>query len=91
LACEDQLTELNNMDQEFLHARYANLFRVGHNEHEMILDFGQVDPDGRAEAFHTRIITAAAHGKALLELLSEAVVSRGKSLKASGPETNEVS
>ena len=61
------------MEREFLHARYANLFRIGHNEHEMIFDFGQASPEGAAESFHTRIITAAAHGKALLELLSEAV------------------
>jgi len=61
------------MEPEFLHARYANLFRIGHNEHEMIFDFGQVDPDGKAEAVHTRIITAAAHGRLLLELLADAV------------------
>ena len=61
------------MEPEFLQARYANVFRIGYNEHEMILDFGQADPSGKAEAFHTRIITAVAHGKVLLELLSEAV------------------
>jgi len=61
------------MEREFLQARYANLFRVGYNEHEMILEFGQVNPEGSEEAFHTRIVTAAAHGPALLKLIAEAV------------------
>jgi hypothetical protein len=62
-----------SMEPEFLHARYANLFRVGQNAHEMILDFGQVDPDSSAEAIHTRIVTVAAHARLLLGLLAEAV------------------
>lgn len=61
------------MDPEFLHGRYANLFRIGHNVNEMILDFGQVDPDSTGEAVHTRIITAPAHAKLFLGLLSEAI------------------
>jgi hypothetical protein len=64
---------LISMERDFLEARYANLFRVGHNEHEMILEFGQVSPEGSEEAFHTRIVTAAAHGPALLNLIAEAV------------------
>jgi hypothetical protein len=79
------------MQPEFLQARYANVFRVGHNEHEMIFDFGQADPNGKAEAFHTRIITAAAHGKALLGLLSEAVAHHESSTDESGPESTKVS
>jgi hypothetical protein len=61
------------MTSDFLHARYANVFRIGCNEHEMIFDFGQVDPDGETEAVHTRIVIAVANGKLLLKLLSEAV------------------
>jgi len=38
------------MEPEFPHARCVNLFRIGHNGHEMFFDFGQVDPDGKAEA-----------------------------------------
>ena len=60
------------MDQVILHAQYANLFRVGRNAYELVIDFGQVNPEGTAEAFHTRIITAAANGNALAELLSAA-------------------
>jgi hypothetical protein len=63
-----------SLPQEFIQARYANVFRIGCNEYEMILDFGQVDPDGKAEAVHTRIVMAVANGKLLLTLLSEAVV-----------------
>jgi hypothetical protein len=61
------------MEPEFLQARYSNLFRIGQNAHEMILDFGQVDPDSKAELLHTRIITAPAHAKLLLGLLAETV------------------
>jgi hypothetical protein len=57
---------------EPLHTRYANVFRVGHNEHELILDFGQVHAEGEEETFHTRIITAAAYTKVLLDLLADA-------------------
>ncbi len=64
---------------EFLQARYANVFRVGFNEYEMILDFGQVDPDGKAEAVHTRIVMAVVNGKQLLTLLAEAVANHDRS------------
>lgn len=64
---------------EFLQARYANVFRIGFNEFEMILDFGQVDPDGTAEAVHTRIVLAVPNGRLLLLLLSEAVANHDRS------------
>lgn len=78
------------MKPDFLHARYANLFRVGQNEHEMILEFGQVDSEGSSEAFHTRIVLAAAHGPALLELIAKAVADhqRRKKTVESGDELN---
>jgi len=90
LAIAVHAVALNDMQPEFLHARYANVFRVGHNEHEMIFDFGQVDPSGKTEVFHTRIITAAAHGKILLELLSEAVAHHERSVNSSVTEINKV-
>jgi hypothetical protein len=69
---------------DFLQARYANVFRVGFNEYEMILDFGQVDPDGTAEAVHTRIILAVPNGRLLLVLLSEAVANHDQSFERVG-------
>ena len=73
------------MEPEFLQGRYANLFRVGYNAHEMILDFGQVDPDSSGEAVHTRIITAPAHAKLLAGLLAEAVNDHDEAFGASRP------
>jgi hypothetical protein len=70
------------MERDFLEARYANLFRVGHNEHEMILEFGQMNPEGPGEVFHTRIVTAAAHGPALAKLITEAVEDHERRLKS---------
>ena len=88
-SCQHSCTS-DGMKQDFLHARYANLFRVGQNEHEMILEFGQVGPDGSSEAFHTRIVLAAGHGSALLELIAEAVADHQRRTKVveSGDELN---
>ena len=53
--------------------RYANLFQVGHNSFEFILDCGQYFSDRNVEVFHTRIITSPKHAKDLLAVLTEAV------------------
>jgi hypothetical protein len=59
--------------RDTLEARYANVFRVGHNEYELVLDFGQAHGEGERETFHTRIVTAPAYGRVLLEVLEHAV------------------
>jgi hypothetical protein len=53
--------------------RYANVFHVGHNAAEFLIDFGQYFPEDRGEQMHTRIITPPAYAKALLGLLAESV------------------
>lgn len=56
---------------EKIEGRYANYFKVGYNEFEFIIDFGQFYHDD--ENMHTRIITSPAYMKALLETLGKSI------------------
>ena len=49
-------------------AKYANVFQVGHNAFEFLLEFGQQDSD-----IHTRIYLSPQHARVFSELLAEAV------------------
>ena len=60
-------------DDQRLEGRYANLFHVGHNTAEFVLDFGQYFPNDAPEQMHTRIVTNPAHAKALLDVLRESI------------------
>lgn len=62
--------ELHHSEAE---GRYANYFQVGHNMLEFILDFGQSFSDGRAEYFHTRIITSPSYAQELLRVLQDSI------------------
>lgn len=52
-----------------LEGRYANLFRVGHNAFEVIVEFGQFYKGNQHPVMHTKIVTSPAYAKALLGLL----------------------
>jgi hypothetical protein len=52
-----------------LEGRYSNYFKVGHNDSEVLIDFGQVFHDGEDVDFHTRIVTNPMYAKALCQLL----------------------
>lgn len=56
-----------------LEGRYANYFKVGHNNFEFVIDFGQFYPDSKGAHLHTRIITSPIYAKALLRTLRESV------------------
>lgn len=66
-----------------LEARYANHFRVGHNEYEFFLDFGQFhvsesaggheDDGDDAEKSIVRIVVGPVFARALLDTLQRAV------------------
>ncbi len=56
-----------------LEGRYANVFKVGHNAFEFLLDFGQFYPEPGVSQLHTRIITAPSYAKALLQTLRESI------------------
>ena len=60
-------------DTAHLEGRYANVFKVGHNAFEFLLDFGQFYPETGAPQHHTRIITAPTYAKALLQTLRESI------------------
>ena len=48
---------------------FANYFRCGFNEHEVVIDFGQQYEDDPVPVLNTRIITTRAYARRLLELL----------------------
>ena len=49
-------------------AHYANVFQVGHNAYEVLLEFGQQDAE-----IHTRIYLSPQHAQILSDLLSDAL------------------
>jgi Protein of unknown function (DUF3467) len=54
--------------------RYANLFHVGYNAAEFLIDFGQYFSGESGEQLHTRIITHPSYARALLAVLAESIV-----------------
>lgn len=64
---------MDDRDQgEKLDGKYANIFKVGYNAYEFILDFGQYYT-GQEEKYQTRIVTGPAYAKTLLKTLQEAI------------------
>ena len=53
--------------------RYANYFKVGHNAHEFLLEFGQMFEEEHEPHMYARIVTSPPYAKALLETLEESV------------------
>jgi len=53
-------------------ARYANVFHVGINETELVIDFAQAY-EGEAAVVHTRIVTSPSHGRELTAILLDAL------------------
>ena len=56
-----------------IEGRYANYFEIGFTASELLLDFGQMDPQTEAVLIHTRIVTTPPCGKALLAMLADAM------------------
>jgi Protein of unknown function (DUF3467) len=48
--------------------RYANFFRIGHNEFEFLIEFGQQD-----HGIHTRIYVSPQYARVLSDLLIESL------------------
>ena len=53
--------------------RYANFFKVGYNEFEFLVDFGQFFKQENTPHVHTRIITGPVYAKALWQTLRASV------------------
>jgi len=51
---------------------HSNLFQVGHNAYEFVIDFGQ-SYSGRKTLWLTRIVTSPASARNLLEVLQESM------------------
>ena len=60
-----------NADQ--IEGRYANLFNIGHNAFEFVLEFGQLYSETSQKQIHTRVITGPAYAKALLRILKDSI------------------
>jgi hypothetical protein len=61
------------LDSDKLEGRYANYFKVGHNEFEFVIDFGQYYPGTEEAELYTRIITGPAYAKVLLRTLQKSI------------------
>ena len=58
---------------EKLMALYANWFNIGHNNFEIVIDFGQYYAEAEKPLIHSRIVLGPAYAKALGRLLSESL------------------
>jgi len=66
-------TSGSNDGERSTEGRYANVFHVGHNVAEFVIDFGQYFPEGGAQQIHTRIVMSPLYARELLRVLSEAI------------------
>jgi hypothetical protein len=69
---------VNNESREWsettrMEARYANCFRAGRNEFEMIIDFAQCSSDDLPIVPHTRIVLHPEYCKRLIAVLRAAI------------------
>ena len=62
-----------HLDAGKLEGRYANYFKIGHNNFEFVIDFGQFYPEGGEAELHTRVITSPIYAKALLETIRHSI------------------
>ena len=76
---------------DFIEARYANYFEIGHNSVEFILNFGQSYESGVGGNVHTRIITSPVYAKDLLDTLQKSVSEFKKKNAVQGAVANEQS
>lgn len=82
-------------DEEPEVARYANCFRVGHNEFEFVLVLGEYRGGQHWPRWYSRSVTAPAYAKELARVLThsidryEATYGAIKSLPETEPEENE--
>ena len=57
-----------------IEGQYANVFQIGHNAFEFVIDFGQQYGDSAEAHYHTRIITSPAHIKSLMDTLATSLL-----------------
>ena len=67
--------------------RYANLFRVGFNAFEMVVEFGEQFTDGEQAQMHTRVITNPVFARSLAESLNDALARYADTYSSEPPGT----
>ena len=53
--------------------RYANVFRVGFNAFEMVIEFGEQFSDDENARMHTRVVTNPVFARGLVNSLNDAL------------------
>jgi Protein of unknown function (DUF3467) len=65
--------------------RYSNIFWIGYNAYEFIVDFGQCHPPDQ-EHMHTRIVTSPSSARGFSELLQNSLAEHGRKYSSKWPE-----
>lgn len=61
-------------DRAPLEGKFANFFRVGRNDYEIVIEFGQLYQGEDTPRMHSRIVTSPAYARALFETLRKALL-----------------
>ena len=72
---------------EKLEGRYANVFRIGFNAYEFVLDFGQCYVEQEKEQMHTRIVTSPSSARDLSDLLKDSLCEHEEKYKPGDGES----
>ena len=64
--------------------RYANVFRVGFNAFEMVVEFGEQFSDADQALMHTRVITNPVFARGLVDALNAALEDQAGAIRNSG-------
>jgi uncharacterized protein DUF3467 len=62
--------------------RYANVFRVGFNAFEMVIEFGEQFSDLEGPRLHTRVVTNPVFARGLVDSLNEALANYASTYSA---------
>ena len=65
--------------------RYMNVFRIGFNAFEVVIEFGERFDEGAPVAMHTRVITNPILARALVDSLTEALSNYDSTYSADPP------
>ena len=68
-----KVDERESVEGNFLEARYANYFEIGHNSVEFVLGFGQSYESDQGSKIHTRIVTSPVYAKEFFDTLKKSV------------------
>ena len=69
---------------EILEGKYANYFEMGYTRSEILVDFGQFDPEIEAGVRHTRIILSPASARVFLKMFDEVLAGYEAEVKPKG-------